>query len=72
MWTFVAVLIVTGVWIILGAVVHGGREIDHHAPASEAWWWESSDPSTGIVGHQALPPSHPLARLSRRSPRSIG
>jgi hypothetical protein len=71
MWVFVAVMIVTALWFVLGAVLHGGREVARDT-AGDAWWWESSDRSTGLVGHHALPSSHPLARLTHSSARSNG
>jgi hypothetical protein len=61
MWIIVAVLIVTALWIVVGAV-HGDREAPRDTFAGEAWWWESFHHTSGLAGHDALPPSHPLAR----------
>ena len=63
MWIVAVVMIVTALWIILGAVVHDGRATASDV-AGEAWWWEACDRSSPAV-HQALPPSHPLARSSQ-------
>jgi hypothetical protein len=70
MWVFVAVMIVTALWFVLGAVVHGADEIARDV-AGEAWWWESSSRTAGPASYQSLPSSHPLARLTSSS-RSIG
>ena len=64
----VAAMIVTALWIVLGAVLHGGRELARDT-GGEAWWWESSD---RLARHPGLPPSHPVARLGRSSSDSIG
>jgi len=61
MWIFVAVMIHTALWIVVGAM-HRRRQPPRDIGA-EAWWWESSDRSTDLACHHALPPSHPLARL---------
>ena len=67
MWVFVAVMIVTALWIVLGAVLHGGSELAR-TPGGEAWWWEASDRSASPARYTAaLPSSHPLARLTSRS-----
>ena len=70
MWVFVAVMIVTALWIVLGAVLHGGSDRAGDTTRT-AWWWESTGRSTGIAPFQALPPSHPLAR-QQSSSRSNG
>jgi hypothetical protein len=59
-------MIVTAVWIVLGAVLHGGTELTR-TPGGEAWWWESSDRSASPACYiAALPSTHPLARLTAR------
>ena len=63
MWIVPVVMIVTALWIILGAVVHDGRETASDI-AGQAWWWETCDRSSAAV-QQTLPPSHPLARSSQ-------
>lgn len=70
MWVVVAALIVTALWIVLGAVLHGGHDVAIDA-ASAAWWWESTARSTNVVPYHALPASHPLAHL-RVPPHAIG
>jgi hypothetical protein len=67
---FVIVMIVTALWIVLGAVLHDGRDRTRDLGA-QTWWWEASERSAGLAYRQSLPPSHPLARLGR-SPSSIG
>ena len=67
---FVIVMIVTALWIVLGAVLHDGRDRIRDLGA-QAWWWESSERSARLACCHSLPPSHPLARLGR-SPSSIG
>lgn len=57
----VAVMIVTAVWIVLGAVLHAGSELGCDI-GGEPWWWESSD---RLAAPRALPSTHPLARLNR-------
>ena len=59
MWVFVAVMIVTALWFVLGAVLHHGTALTRD-PAGEAWL-------TGLACHHALPSSHPLARLTSRA-----
>jgi len=66
----VVAMIVTALWIVLGAVLHDGRDCTRDL-GGQAWWWESSERSTGLACRQSLPPSHPLARLAR-SRSSIG
>ena len=66
MWVFVAVMIVTALWIVLGAILHGGNELARDT-GGDTWWWESSDRSTGPARYTTLPSSHPLARLTSRS-----
>jgi hypothetical protein len=62
MWIVVAVLILTAIWLALGAVLHGGRDAAAEA-AGQAWVWEASERSTGLACGGGLPSSHPLARL---------
>jgi hypothetical protein len=71
MWVRAAVMIVTALWIVLGAVLHGGNDIACEV-AGQAWWWESSARSTGLACYHALPPTHPLARLLHSPWQSIG
>lgn len=55
-------MVVTALWIVAGAVLHGGHDVTVDA-GGEAWWWDACQRSTPIAWHGALPPSHPLARL---------
>jgi hypothetical protein len=66
MWVFVAVMIVTAVWFVLGAVVHEADEIARDV-AAEVWWWESTSGKTSPASYHALPSTHPLARLTSSS-----
>jgi hypothetical protein len=63
------VLIVTALWVVLGAVLSGctSRQATGTRPvaAGEAWLWESLDCHARLARDAALPASHPLARLSR-------
>lgn len=70
MWVFVVVMIVTALWIVLGAVLHGGSGLAGDT-ASTVWWWDSVGRSTTLAPYHALPPSHPLARPESSS-RSNG
>jgi hypothetical protein len=70
----VVVLVLTALWMVLGAVLGGcssrraARELD--GVAGEAWLWESLDRHARLAGAAALPASHPLARipLASRAP----
>jgi len=66
----VVVMVVTALWLILGAVLHGGRTATTDAVA-EPWWWESCRRSP-VRDDEVLPPSHPLAHLTRSPSRSTG
>ena len=55
----VTVMIVSALWIVLGAVLHGGPDLPRDL-GREAWWWESSERSTHLASSHSLPPSHPL------------
>ena len=66
MWVFVAVMIVTALWFVLGAVVHEGDEIARDV-AAEVWWWESTSGTASLASYHALPSTHPLARLTSSS-----
>ena len=44
MWVLAAVIIVTPLWIVLGAVLHGGYSPTRDT-GGELWWWESGHPS---------------------------
>ena len=66
----VVVMVVTALWIVLGAVLHGGHDVTAEA-AGQAWWWDACQRSTSVAWHGALPASHPLARL-RESPSPNG
>jgi hypothetical protein len=52
----VTLMIFTAVWMVLGAVLHGGSDLPRDF-GREAWWWESSARSTS---YDSLPSSHPL------------
>jgi hypothetical protein len=61
MWAVGAVLIVvTPLWIVLGAALHGA-----HAPVrdtgGEAWWWDSGHPPRGV---------HPAGTMDSRPGRA--
>lgn len=66
MWVFVAVMIVTALWFVLGAVVHQADEIARDV-AAEVWWWESTSGGANPASYRALPSTHPLARLTSSS-----
>jgi hypothetical protein len=57
MWVFAAVMIVTALWFVLGAVLHHGHGLTRDT-AGEVWLAD-------LACHHALPSSHPLARLTR-------
>lgn len=63
-----AVMLLTALWLVLGAVLHGGHARTRDV-AGEAWWWESFQRSGDVTRHP-LPSSHPLARLGRAPSRS--
>jgi len=63
MWVFVAVMIVTALWFVLGAVVHQADEIARDV-AAEVRWWESTSGTASPASYRALPSTHPLARLT--------
>ena len=52
MWVFIAVMIVTALWIVFGAGLHGGV-MPMRDTGGEVWWWDS--------GHPSLPP--PAGRM---------
>ena len=71
---FVVVMVVTALWLVLGAVLSGcsSRPVggDRRGWTGEAWLWESLDRHTRLTCDAALPASHPLARLGRSSSQS--
>lgn len=68
------VMIVTALWVVLGAVLSGcsSRRVAgaRRAAAGEAWLWESLDGHVQLARSTVLPVSHPLARLGRSPSQS--
>jgi hypothetical protein len=67
--TLAVVMIVTALWMVLGAVLSGcsSRSVAGGRPGvqGEAWLWEALDRHARLARDAALPASHPLARLGR-------
>ena len=69
--TLAVVMFLSALWLVLGAVLHGGHASARDV-AVEAWWWESFQRSGDVVARHPLPSSHPLARVGRTPSRSTG
>ena len=61
------VLIVTAIWILLASLREGGHRRRAAVDAKDAWMIEQHDPVVRLGQQAALPPGHPLARLSTSS-----
>ena len=61
---FVFTMIVSALWIILGAALHRRRRLSDGA-AGAAWWWDAFGRHARRACRAPLPLSHPLARLTR-------
>jgi hypothetical protein len=66
-----AILIVTALWVVLGAVLGGcaGRRAAGDRPAGQPWVWQTLEGPDPLIGAGRLPASHPLARLDRSPSR---
>jgi hypothetical protein len=69
-----AIMIVTALWVLLGAILGGCSSRpasgDRRWTAGGAWVWESLDRGARLVPGSGLPASHPLARLGRTPSQS--
>ena len=59
-----AVLIVTAIWILLASLREGRHRGRAAVDANDVWMIEQHDPVVRLGQQAALPPDHPLARLS--------
>ncbi len=59
-----AVLIVTAIWILLASLREGRHRSRAAVDANDVWMIEQHDPVVRLGQQAALPPDHPLARLS--------
>lgn len=72
---FAAIIIVSGLWLVLAFALAGcGRRkatIDAAAPAShrlhaESWMWEQHETVVSLGQHVAIPRGHPVSRVMSR------
>jgi hypothetical protein len=67
-----AVLILTAIWLVLASVREGRGRAGTAAEVGNVWMIEQHDPVVRLGHEAAIPPGHPLARLSAGAPARRG